>query len=244
MPSRPWWQYPVTQPYGTPEPGFGSGVETGVDIGTPQGTPLTAIFGGTVKRTVYGPFGGEVDIATTINGKPFTETFLHLDQINPNLQIGQAVQPGSFLGFSGGQLSGGSHPASPAYSTGPHTEFDLFQGAAWSGKSINPMPVLNSDIAQAADRAVTQAMPAGGSDFGNLLDLSLPGGVGVHVGNPVAPIAAVGATIADSVASIPTQIGHGLADFFVVTEQDIAEWFKRQSVAFFVAAVVLLVLFL
>lgn len=60
-------------------------------------------------------------------------------------------------------------------------------------------------------------------------------------------VAAVGAGIShlgDSFAQIPTTIGHGLADALANAETDVGVWMRRQAAAFFVAALVLLVLFL
>lgn len=243
MASRPWWQFPITQ-------GFNPPVEFGEDIGTPFHTPLTAITGGVVTGTRYGPFGGEVDIATRLPGssQQYTETFLHLDEIAPGLTPGKTVQPGDFLGLSGGQNAGGSHPASPAYSSGPHTEVDFFLGNAWSGRSVDPGSLI------AAGAPTVQASPLGdlgqliGQGAGSLVNLAGPGGLQLPIGNPLAGVGAgLGyglGSVAASINSLPNAVFSGMAEFFSTTEQNIAEWLKRQSVAFFVAAVVLLVLFL
>lgn len=87
-----------------------------------------------------------------------------------------------------------------------------------AGKAINPDPI----IAALPQLNRAQLLSAPSTGF-----------------NPVDPLG-----VGSAIAGIPGTIGHGLADFFVVGEQDIAAWLGKQAVAFFVAAVVLLVLFL
>src|SRR5205807_8040696 len=101
---------------------FGVNSERGTDYGTPYGTPLVAPYGGVVTRAGYYPWGGEVDIATAVPGHPEikSETLLHLDQLF--VKVGDQVPQFGKVGLSGGQLQGGSHPAQPQYSGGPHTE--------------------------------------------------------------------------------------------------------------------------
>jgi hypothetical protein len=122
-----WYKYPVTVPHG--------GNEDGIDLGTPNDTPLTALYGGKVIDARYYPWGGQVFLA--VPGANFSEGFLHLDQIS--VQPGQTIAPGQQVGTSGGgvgdylekngqvvratsQADFGSH------SSGYHMEYDLFQG--------------------------------------------------------------------------------------------------------------------
>lgn len=197
-----WWELPVTQQYGGGALGFS---EQGVDIGTPFHTAITAPFSGKVSAAGYYPWGGQVDLSTAIPGQPgvHDETVLHLDQIT--VSPGQAVAAGGLLGYSGGQNVGGSHPTSPVYSSGPHTELDFFSGAPFASKSFNPAGILAA---------------AGQGASG----LSIPDPLG-------------------GIAGIPTAIGHGLADAIGAGVTDVGVFFRRQAVAFFVAAVVLFVLF-
>jgi hypothetical protein len=88
-----------------------------------------------------------------------------------------------------------------------------------SGTAINPDPILGSLSSQPA----------------SLTGVSIPG-----VGDVGAGLGSLGG----SIAGIPASIGHGLADFFSVAEQDIAAWLANQAVAAFVAVIVLLALFL
>ena len=239
-----WWTYPVTQGYNPP-------TEFGIDVGTPFHTAITDLLGGTVKATGYHPWGGEVDIATKSG---LTEYVLHLDQIAPGLNPGTAVKAGQVIGLSGGQLAGGQHPVSSRYSTGPHVEYGLYSGS-FGSKTVDPTALVKAGYKGSAATDSIQASPT--SPHGpSLQDIPFPGldlafWLGKHVPGPLGTIyEQVAGTPVPSPLSDPlglqaavTSLGHGLADFFVVSEQDIAEWLKRQTVAFFVAAIVLLVLF-
>ena len=129
-----WNNYPISQ-------GYNPGVEQGVDIATPYHTPITALYGGQVVTSNYQPWGGDVGIQTTLPGiGQVIEYFQHLD-LN-QVSVGQTVQPGQQIGLSGGQTSGGNHPALTG-STGPHTEFGF--GPSWipGSKNIDPTPYLS-----------------------------------------------------------------------------------------------------
>lgn len=128
-----WYSFPVTQ-------SFGQNGEKGTDLGTPEGTPLTAPYEGTVTKVGYYPWGGEVDIARP-NGQ-MGYYFLHLDQIMSNIVQGAKIQAGELLGYSGGELGGGTsathHPAGSLYSSGPHSEFGFLP---WG--HVNPQDAIN-----------------------------------------------------------------------------------------------------
>lgn len=150
-----WWdQFPISQGWSPPH-------EYGEDIATPFHTPLTAPFPGTVTRTRYGPFGGEVDIRASIPGQahPVTEYLLHEDVIN--VKTGQQIDTNTVVGLSGGQLSGGSHPADPAYSSGAHTEVGFFTGAPWASESLSPSAILTQAQAQGASSQASDPLTQG-----------------------------------------------------------------------------------
>jgi hypothetical protein len=134
---KPWYLDPITQ-------SFNGGKEKGVDLGVPFHTPVTPAFPGTVSGISYGPYGAEVNVTGNLNGKPVTAAYVHLDTVN--VATGQQVGQASTLGLSGGQLSGGQHPASPAYSSGPHIEFSLWPGGStpYVGTPYNPMSFINA----------------------------------------------------------------------------------------------------
>jgi murein DD-endopeptidase MepM/ murein hydrolase activator NlpD len=124
-----WYDSPTTQAHGVAG-------EQGIDIGTPFHSRITEVDPGQVDVTQYGPFGGLVGVQTA-RGQ---EYYLHLDEID--VAKGQKVSAGQTVGLSGGQLSGGQHPASPAFSTGPHTEFGIFSGPLFGSSSIDPTGII------------------------------------------------------------------------------------------------------
>ena len=126
--ASPWWQDVITQAFNPP-------VEPGEDIGTPFGTPVTALESGTVTSAVYGSFGGRIDI---IVGGNTVEYYQHLDEFAAGIGIGSHITAGELLGDSGGQLSGGQHPNSPLDSTGPHIEV----GETVGGRPVNPSQLI------------------------------------------------------------------------------------------------------
>ncbi len=122
-----WYDYPVTESYSPPK-------EYGTDIGTPFHTQITELYGGTVFKADYAPWGGEVGVRVNIPGKGIVnEYYQHLDVLN--VSPGQQIRIGDLIGLSGGQLTGGSHPVSRQYSSGPHTEYGF--GAPWIGGGSN-----------------------------------------------------------------------------------------------------------
>lgn len=263
MASAP-WKFPVTQ-------SFGQNAETGTDYGTPFHTPVPAPFAGTVVSESYGPYGGEVDLATSVPGQPAIkiETLLHLDQIFA--PKGAQVAAGGILGLSGGQLAGGSHPAQLPYSTGPHTEVDFWTGKPFASASVNPDPILKSSMFGAYSSSMAPAAtPApqpspSGPTFLELLPggqivqwlagqvPGLPGQVAQQVASTPAPslpgisiqniVPDIGASFGAGINSAVTNAGHGISDFFAVGITDIGLFLKKQIVALAVAAVVLLILF-
>lgn len=140
----PWLtEYPITQPHGV------SG-EMGVDLGMPVGTPITALFGGKVVGAGYYGGGGVVSVETRYHGQPAVFYYQHLDLINSSIQVGHTLAALDVVGWSGGQLSGGHHPANSKFSSGPHIEvgFNPPWGGMWNprnyGPNIDPEPFLRS----------------------------------------------------------------------------------------------------
>lgn len=140
--------------------GHGVNGETGIDIATPNDTPISAIFGGKVVKADWQPYGGEVFLA--VPGSNVLEGFIHLDNIN--VALGDTIKPGQNIGTSGGGVgdnlvkNGRVQPATSQadwgnYSSGYHTEYDLFQGQtsadvdkAWFNPAVqlDPTTVINS----------------------------------------------------------------------------------------------------
>jgi hypothetical protein len=214
----PWWSYPVTQAHGV-------NAETGVDLGTPFHTPLTALLPGVVQQVLCDVgWRCEVDIATSWQGQPAVEAFEHVDV--PLVRPGQSVAVGQEIGLSGGQLAGGANPDSPAYSSGPHTEFNVFLGTQPWRNPIDPTAFVKS------------AGTGGGGPSG-----PLPGGAL----NPVNDAAWVASQVAQGLqqglVGAVTTAGHGLADAAVAGLQDVGIWLSNHLVPFLVAVVVVMVLF-
>jgi len=195
---------------------FNPPVEPGIDIGTPFHTAITAIDPGKVVSETFGGFGARVDVKTASG---LTEYYQHLDTIDPAVKVGSLVGAGEVLGLSGGQLKGGSRPNSRADSTGPHVEFGLLRG----NQSLDPSGLIR----QAATYSTNP-------NSGNWWD-GLAGGLGGVAGKASADPLGINAAV--------TTFGHGIADAAVVGEKNTSAWLGRQAIAFFVAAVVLLVLF-
>lgn len=146
-----WYNYSVYSDY--PETSYHN-----TDVGTPTDTPLTAPLPGKVTADTYQPWGGqltiEADDPSQIGGYPYY-FLIHLDAINPNIDVGSHVAQGDFLGWSGGQLDNSGladlpgglqhHVTSPQHSTGPHLDIGVTnspQGSmdvsqSWSDKLVN-----------------------------------------------------------------------------------------------------------
>jgi murein DD-endopeptidase MepM/ murein hydrolase activator NlpD len=122
--STPWYDLPISNGYSTTAiPGNWDSPHYAVDIPTPYATPITDLLAGTVVKSDYAPWGGEVFVKLA-NG--LQEYFYHLSSLN--VSVGQSVQPGQLIGLSGGQNSGGNHPVSSLYSSGPHVHFGITNG--------------------------------------------------------------------------------------------------------------------
>jgi len=135
----------ITQTYGpTSQTGFINNVynfHNGIDIGTPAGEPIKAVYGGTISgvgsdgKYAYGKW-----IAIN-HHNGLTTLYGHLSV--QKVVAGQTIKRGEVIGYSG----------NTGYSTGPHLHFtvyatDTFEiesrwyGALPVGGSINPMNYL------------------------------------------------------------------------------------------------------
>lgn len=111
-----------------------------VDISEPLDTPITAIKSGKVVQADYAvwngqPGGGEVWIQPDDGSTEYY--YYHFDQNSVN--AGQHVNAGDVVGLSGGQNSGGSHPTSTAWSTGPHVHVGYFTSFTNTPVGTRPM---------------------------------------------------------------------------------------------------------
>lgn len=147
------WLTDVTQSWHQIVNGKDSG-ETGIDIGArglgkSLDAPIYAITSGKVIGAGYYGGGGVEAVQSNINyggiNGPASIYYQHLD-INL-LKKGDTVYQGELIGYSGGQLSGGSHPSTRQFSGGSHIEIGInapygqANQSIWSplGKNINPL---------------------------------------------------------------------------------------------------------
>lgn len=138
-----YWLNHTTQTF---KGGYSGSGENGNDFGLPMGTPVYAVTGGKVVGAGYYGGGGVVSIEQ-YPGRVWY--YQHLDYDVG--MSGEQVSQGQLIGYSGGQLSGGLHPASSQFSGGPHIEVGI--DAPWSGiwgggpsvgPNIDPRPVLQA----------------------------------------------------------------------------------------------------
>ena len=128
--SQPWYTYPYGLLFGQGDPGVGG--EHGTDLDVPFHTPLTLPASGTITAMNWDAWGGTITwkLDYPINGVPYAY-MTHMDTFNSQLQLNGHYEAGTFIGLSGGQLSGGSHPTTSYWSGGPHLELGLSYGPAW-----------------------------------------------------------------------------------------------------------------
>ncbi len=152
-----YWFSHITQRF---KGGWDGSGENGIDVGMPTGTPVYAVAGGTVVGHGYYAGGGVVSVEQE---KGMVWYYQHLDLAEPGIESGQVtqVQPGQLIGWSGGQLSGGRHPSSRKFSTGPHIEVGVNApwGGIWGpkadkGPNVDPLPFLEA-IAQSGGGGTT-----------------------------------------------------------------------------------------
>jgi len=124
----------INNPYHSSFEASRGGVQDGVGIKVALDTPITSLTAGTVVAANFGQdvapaganwnYGGYVIIKSQIPGIGYADVFYrHLDTLS--VKQGDTVNVGTELGLSGGQISGGQHPESTAYTTGPHIDIGL-----------------------------------------------------------------------------------------------------------------------
>lgn len=175
-----WYQYPITHGYYSDyDPRIADTPHQAVDIGTPFHTPITAFKSGKVVQADYAPWGGEVFIQPDDGSTEYY--FYHFDE-NDVVQ-GQHVIAGQTLGLSGGQNSGGKHPISTQWSTGPHTHVGFFTG--WEATPIGTRSVGPDITATIKNLAIGGIPPDNGTtETQNIAGFTIPSmhTIGLNVG--------------------------------------------------------------
>lgn len=126
MATQSWYDYGINNPHGS---------DDGVDLPTPNDTPVWFPFDAKVIDANWYDYGGQV--AAAIPGTDYSEYFIHLDKIY--VKPGQTVPAGTVIGTTGGGVgdlirhNGTVQPAQSqawygGHSSGYHTEYGLFEG--------------------------------------------------------------------------------------------------------------------
>ena len=95
-----------------------------------RGTPIVAIYAGTIKRISTNTLGGKSVWLRAGNGDEFY--YAHLDGYG-EISVGQSVAEGYVIGFNG---STGNAP-----DWLPHLHFEFHPGG---GSAVNPYPLVKS----------------------------------------------------------------------------------------------------
>lgn len=156
---KPWYEPDIKWHNFGVKYSFSPWAVAGEDIAIPQGTPITAIFAGTVAWRAYDGGGANIviKIANTGLSRGIAYYFyVHLDDIDPRLGVGARINEGQFIGYSGGQLTAGGpkyppgyshHPNDGLHSTGPHIMYGLsdvpYIYAAGIRSALNPYWLLD-----------------------------------------------------------------------------------------------------
>lgn len=114
--------------WGAPRSGGRS--HEGVDMIAARGTPLAAIFEGTIRRISNSSLGGKSIWLRANNGDQFY--YAHLDEYG-DISVGKKVAEGYVVGYTG---STGNAP-----SWLPHLHFEFHPGG---GRAVNPYPLVKS----------------------------------------------------------------------------------------------------
>ncbi|MFO7548670.1 MAG: peptidoglycan DD-metalloendopeptidase family protein [Acidimicrobiia bacterium] len=118
--------------WGAPRSGGRS--HEGVDMMAARGTPVVAIFDGTVRRMSTGSLGGISLWLRSTAGDDYY--YAHLDGYAEGIAVGLRVAQGTVLGYVG------STGNAPSYL--PHLHFEYHPGGYGSGTAVNPYPLVRS----------------------------------------------------------------------------------------------------
>jgi murein DD-endopeptidase MepM/ murein hydrolase activator NlpD len=118
----------ITSPYGyrsSPFPPGNRQFHTGIDIGSPMGTPIKAAMPGRVSTASYNDISGNYVVITHHSG--YRTLYAHMSVIR--VKPGDYVKTGDRIGDVG----------STGLSTGPHLHFTVYK----NGVTVNPRVLMN-----------------------------------------------------------------------------------------------------
>jgi hypothetical protein len=140
---KAWYQYPFDNPQGAIEP-YGGGPKPDSNVQCPAGTPITVILPGTISG-LNAPDGSmpawgavvTIRLDTPVNTIATHTAYLHLAPLPSSLRVGQHVNAGTVIGYSGGPGAAGAQkvPVGFALYNGDVYGF----GASWSQYVGNPL---------------------------------------------------------------------------------------------------------
>lgn len=170
---------------------WGEHGEKGFDVGLPYQTPVYAPVGGLVEQVGVDPcIGGVMSWAVPLknySGLNGTQSFYLQHMSQTMVQPGQYLNPGDFVGYSGGQLGYGNNPSQKACSSGPHIEFGINsppQGAKnfWQarGPNVNPLAFMQA----VGDGSVGKYLGSGSSGGKNCGPAPNPANYPLGAGDP------------------------------------------------------------
>jgi len=241
----PWYCNAFGESYGQ---SYQGSTEHGQDLNEPFHTNIFTPLGGVVTDTSYHGWGGQVGILTQVPGLgKVVEYIQHLDVIDPNVKVGSPIAAGQSVGLSGGQLSGGSHPNLPQYSSGPHIEFGF--DAPWVAgvqpgmpqfPNTNPVGFLN----QLRTGQVSGSGGSSGCDPSDPCTGCGPKGSAAYLSCLAASVATQGIGTMPACASCGTTVVQDVANSanpFAPIAQDLQnpEWWMRVGIG--VVAVVIII---
>jgi len=114
----------------------------GIDLATPEGTPIQAVLDGTISRMGFQE-GGAGNYVVIDHGNGVETKYLHLADLPSDIKQGDDVKRGQVFAKSG----------NTGISTGPHLDFRIVK----DGKAIDPEFVFNNqstDVRTAPDATV------------------------------------------------------------------------------------------
>lgn len=167
-----WYNAPVSVPYAAAGYDVAMGGPHDMDLAETPNTPITALRSGTIVDLSAPPWGEQVGIQLDqpVGNAPYM-AFLHLSAVSPALQMGEHINAGDLIGWSGGanqisQYAGTSNPTgqnflNPSYqSSQPQVGLALMQGPVYGSgpgwftdspsahPGLNPSQLLTGSIAQ------------------------------------------------------------------------------------------------